>query len=110
MGTSGTFGWTDSPFGCDWMPKDGTNNPIGGFLMIISNFMFIVIFYSAVIVHICTQKSQVSGPGYSNRKQIIRSISLTLLLMVVVYIACLAPLWFGFFLRSNELDILLISM
>ena len=54
-----TFGWTSSVYGCNWLPKPGTNGPIGGLLMIINNFIFIVIFYGIVIVKLCKQKHKV---------------------------------------------------
>ena len=57
---SATFGWTGSMFGCDWVPTPGTKIPIGGFFMIINNFIFILVFYGIVIIHLCKQKHEVT--------------------------------------------------
>jgi len=59
-GASATFGWTGSMFGCDWVPTPGTKIPIGGFFMIINNFIFILIFYGIVIIHLCKEKHKVT--------------------------------------------------
>ena len=52
--TSGTFRWSGFTLGCDH-----TKGTFGLILMVINNIIFIVVFYSAVIINLCMKRSKV---------------------------------------------------
>eukprot|EP00092_Neocalanus_flemingeri_P039517 GFUD01043031.1.p1 GENE.GFUD01043031.1~~GFUD01043031.1.p1 ORF type:complete len:411 (+),score=72.90 GFUD01043031.1:145-1377(+) len=86
MGYSGVFAWTGSPYGCDTVcPSEGCSN-IGPFISIINNIIFMILFYAVIVIKMCMKRHQ-----SSEFTSMLKSISLTLSILIAAYLAFLIP-------------------
>merc|ERR1712179_50662 len=90
-GTTGVFSWTASAYGCDTVcPVSGCAN-VGPFISIIGNALFMVLFYSALFRKLLLAGQLLGGSDAHDFIKHQRSITLTMLLLVMAYLAFLLP-------------------
>eukprot|EP00092_Neocalanus_flemingeri_P095019 GFUD01120869.1.p1 GENE.GFUD01120869.1~~GFUD01120869.1.p1 ORF type:complete len:378 (-),score=51.70 GFUD01120869.1:73-1173(-) len=91
MGYSGVFAWTGSPYGCDTVcPSEGCSN-IGPFISVINNIIFMILFYAVIVIKMCMKRHQVFGSEVTEFTSMLKSISLTLSILIAAYLAFLIP-------------------
>jgi len=90
IGWTGTFGWTGSAYACDNITNYETCENIGPFTNHIINFCTVIIFYAYVIIKIMLMRAR--QPFKEKDDEAFKSISLTMLLLTVVYLAFLIPI------------------
>lgn len=99
---TGKFGWTGNAFVCDVTHTNNQCNNVGPFINHIINISMVIIFYSAVIINMIKMRHNVYGPHEVEYTDLMKSISLTLLLLTITYLMFLLPLIF--FERCSLVD------
>lgn len=92
IGSTGQFGWTGNAFVCDIKHANAECNNVGPFINHIINITVVIVFYSAVIINMVKMRHKVYVPDEAEYTELIKSISLTLLLLTITYLAFLLPL------------------
>ena len=87
---TGYFGWTGSAYACDNITNYQKCSNIGPFTNLTLNFCTVIIFYAYVIIKMILMR--VEQPFRDNDQETFRSISLTMLLLTLVYLAFLLPI------------------
>lgn len=90
IGWTGYFGWTGSAYACDNITNYQKCSNIGPFTNLTLNFCTVIIFYAYVIIKMILMR--VEQPFRDNDQETFRSISLTMLLLTLVYLAFLLPI------------------
>ena len=87
---TGYFGWTGSAYACDNITNYQKCSNIGPFTNLILNFFIVIIFYAYVIIKMILMR--VRHPFQEQNDEAFKSISLTMLLLTLVYLAFLLPI------------------
>eukprot|EP00092_Neocalanus_flemingeri_P006912 GFUD01007461.1.p1 GENE.GFUD01007461.1~~GFUD01007461.1.p1 ORF type:complete len:311 (-),score=29.27 GFUD01007461.1:236-1168(-) len=97
IGTTGQFGWTSSAYGCDNINTTNKCSNLGPFFNHIINLCAVVVFYSAYIINMMkirnnVRKIHILGSEVESYDELVKSISMTLLLLTIAYLAFLLPI------------------
>eukprot|EP00092_Neocalanus_flemingeri_P067783 GFUD01082776.1.p1 GENE.GFUD01082776.1~~GFUD01082776.1.p1 ORF type:complete len:360 (-),score=57.67 GFUD01082776.1:168-1190(-) len=106
MGVTGVYAWSCSPYGCEHVcSHEGCSN-IGPMISIVNNLVFMVIFYSVIVIKLCLRRNEVFGGETSDFLLMLKSISVTLSILIAAYVVFLIPPvvagWGGCFFRSQS--------
>ena len=87
---TGSFGWTGSAYACDNITNYKKCSNIGPFTNLTLNFCTVIIFYAYVVIKMILMRQR--QPFQENNDEAFKSISLTMLLLTLVYLAFLLPI------------------
>jgi len=91
LGITERFGWTASAYGCDTINTTNTCSNVGPFYNHIINFCAVIIFYSAYLIKIARMRDKVFPSDVSKYNELSLTISTTLLILTICYLAFLVP-------------------
>ena len=87
---TGYFGGTGSAYACDNITNYEECANIGPFINLTLNFCTVIIFYAYVVIKMILMRLR--QPFQENNDEAFKSISLTMLLLTLVYLAFLVPI------------------